>query len=97
MQIVYPLRRKLAVAPEPWELVLGLVWFFAAILAPVDVGFGAEDAGAFLAAGDVGGHEGANVQAHAVVDVWLPADGLFVEGFPADEDVVGWFAGEDGF
>lgn len=63
---------------------------------PVDVGFPAEDAGVFFA--DIAGlEEGADVEAHAVVEVGGPADGLFGQGFPADEDVVGFFAFKDGF
>src|SRR5688572_24898155 len=41
------------------------------------------------------GQEWANVQANAVVDVWLPTDRLFVQWIPADEQVVGRFAGDD--
>ena len=48
----------------------------ASVFFPVDVGFGAEDAGAFFA--EVAGeHEGADVEADAVVEVGVPADGLF--------------------
>ena len=69
---------------------------FAAVFVPFDVGFFAEDASAFFA--DVGdAHEGAYVEADAVVEVAIPPNGLLFEGFPADEDVVGGFAFEDEF
>ena len=68
----------------------------AAVLAPVKVRPGAQDAGALLAAGIVLGHEGADVQAHTVVDVRLPADGLLFERLPADENVEGGLALDDG-
>ena len=67
---------------------------FSAIFAPINSRLIAQDACAFLA--DVrDAHEGADVQAHAVVDVGIPADGLLVERLPADEDIVGRFAFED--
>ena len=75
--VVHPLRRELAIAPKPRILLLLLARLLAAVLPPVDVGLGAEDAGAFLAAGDVVGHERPDVGADAVVDVGFPAKGLF--------------------
>ena len=48
----------------------------APVFVPVDVGFVAQDTRAFLA--DIGhGEEGADVEAHAVVEIRVPADGLF--------------------
>jgi hypothetical protein len=41
------------------------------------------------------GKEWADIQAHTVVGVRLPTDGLFRERLPADEEVVGWPALED--
>ncbi len=69
---------------------------FAAIFFPFDVGPLAQDAGAFFA------HvrhaqEGADVEAHTVVEVGVPADGLFVPRLPAHKDVVGRFAGQNQF
>ena len=69
---------------------------FAPVFVPFYVGFVAEDSGPFFA--DVGdGEEGADVEADAVVEVGVPADGLLVERFPADKDVVRIFAFEDEF
>jgi len=66
----------------------------AAVLLPVDVGLGTQDARVLLA--HVGhAHERADVEAHAVVEVRLPADGLLFQWLPANEDVVGGFAFED--
>jgi WD40 repeat protein len=56
---------------------------FAAIYAPFDFRRFAENAGF---------DEGAYVEADAVVEVGIPADGLFFERLPANEDVVGCFA-----
>ena len=69
---------------------------FAAILFPFDVGPVAQDAGAFF------GHvchaqKGADVEAHTVVEVRVPADGLFGQRLPAHKDVVGRFAGQNQF
>lgn len=67
---------------------------FAAVFVPFDVGFVAEDSGSFFAnVGD--GEEGADVEADTVVEIGVPADGLLVERFPADEDVVRSFAFEN--
>src|SRR5690606_20412845 len=72
------------------------LYILATNLFPVDVGFPAQDACIFL--GDVAGfEEGADVEADAVVEVGGPADGLFGQGLPAYENVVGLFAFEDGF
>jgi hypothetical protein len=60
--------------------------FFAAVFAPLDVRALAEH---------VGNHERADVQAHAVVQVRVPADGLLLQRLPADENVVGGLAFED--
>ena len=96
MYIVNPLTRELAVSPEPGELILVALGFLAAVLAPFDVWFGSQDAGAFLAAEQVLDHEGADIEAHAVVDVGLPANGLFLDGFPAHEEVKRRFPFENG-
>ena len=78
--IVHPLSRELPVTPEPREPLLLAEGLPAAVLAPVDVRLGAQYTGALPAAGEVGGQEGAEVEAHAVVGVRLPADGLRFDG-----------------
>ena len=90
MHIIHPVSGKGAAFPEPGVFGFVAVGFLAAVFFPFDVGFYAEEAGAFLAAGEVGGHEGADVHADAVVEVGVPADGLLRERFPANEEVVGW-------
>ena len=96
MHVVDPFSCKLAVLPEPRELLLIAQWLFALVLSPVDIRLGTEDTRAFLPAGNIGGHEGTAIEAHAVVDVRLPADGLFFYGLPPDEEVKGRLAFEDG-
>ena len=59
---------------------------FSPIFVPGDV-----ELGLFVVAQDFGGHERADVHAHAVVQVGVPADGLLGQRFPAHEDVVGLF------
>src|SRR5450756_947201 len=59
---------------------LGAVRVLAAVLVPMD--------GGELGAQYAGGHEGADVEAHAVVQVGLPAEGLLGERLPAHVDVV---------
>ena len=61
---------------------------FASIDAVFDFSFEVE-------AQEVGFDPGADVEADAIVEVGVPADGLFAEGFPAYKDVVGRFAGVD--
>ena len=68
----------------------------APVFGPFDVGFVAQHAGAFLFY-VADSHEGADVEAHAVVEVRVPADGLLVERFPADKDIVGGLAFKDQF
>lgn len=86
-------------APEPGEVGLFALGFFASIFSPLDIGFTAEEAGAFcffLSRFEIGGfQEGANVEADAVVEVGMPTEGLFVEWLPTSEEIVGWLAGED--
>ncbi|MFZ9937164.1 MAG: hypothetical protein ACO3JG_08890 [Luteolibacter sp.] len=78
--------------PEPGEVGFGPLGLGAAVFGPFDVGPPAEDAGVLLF--DVlGVKEGANVEADAVVEVRVPADGLLVKRLPADEEVVGLLAG----
>src|SRR5271166_6044429 len=84
-------------APQPREILLVPHGFLPTVLLPFNVGLGAQDAGAFLASGDVLGEEGADVQAHAVVNVRMPPDGLVGERLPADEEVVGRLTFEDEF
>lgn len=67
---------------------------FAPIFVPFDIGFVAQDARAFFTHVRHG-EEGANVQAHAVIDVRVPADGLSIQRFPADKDVMGSFTRKD--
>lgn len=64
----------------------------ATILVPGNV-----ELGFLVVAQHIGGHERADVQADAIVEVGVPADGLLGQRLPADEDVVGRFAFEDGF
>ena len=67
---------------------------FAPVFIPFDVGLIAQDACTFLA--DIGyGKERPDVEAHAIVEIGNPADGLLLDGFPAHEDVVGRFAFEN--
>src|SRR5690554_2428631 len=95
MVIIDPGAHTLAIF-QPQLIPRRGLYVLATIFFPVDVGLPAEDACIFL--GHVAGfEEGADVEADAVVEVWGPADGLFGEGLPADEDVVGFFAFEDGF
>lgn len=81
-------------APEPGVVGFGALGFFATVLIPFDVGLGSEEAGSFFAH-IFGDEEWADVEADAVVEVGVPADGLFRERFPADENVVGGLAFED--
>ena len=97
MHVVNPVSCELAVLPEPGELLLPARGFLASVFPPVDIRFGAEDTRAFLPAGNVVGHEGTAIEAHTVVDVWLPADGLFFYGLPPDEEVKGRLAFKNGF
>ena len=63
---------------------------FAAVFLPVDSGFGAQDIRTFLT-DIIYGHKGTDIQAHAIVKVGLPSNGLFVERFTAHECIVGRF------
>ena len=77
MHVVHAVAGEGATLPEPGELGLVSLGFLASVLfLPLAVGLGAEETGTFLAAGDVGGHEGADVHADAVVEIRVPADGL---------------------
>ena len=68
--------------------------FFATVFAPLDIGFTAEQSGAFLA--DVcRHHKRPDIHPHAVVQIWIPAVCLFRNRFPADENVVRRLAVED--
>ena len=95
MHVIHPLTGELALLPEPWEMRLVAHWFLAAVFSPMDTGLGSQDAGAFLAAGQVLGHEGTDIESHTVVDVRLPADRLRLDGIPADEDVARRLAVKD--
>jgi hypothetical protein len=44
---------------------------------------------------DLGGQERTDVQAHAVVEVRVPADVLLDQGLPEDKDVIGLLALQD--
>ena len=79
-----------ALAPEHLE-PRGAFDILAPVFVPGDV-----ELGFLVVAQDFGGHEGADIQAHAVVQVGVPADGLLGQGFPAYEEVVGLFAVQDG-
>ncbi len=84
----------LAVAPEPRVVCLGALGFCATVFVPFDVGLGAKDASSAFAE-VLGGEEGADVEADAVVEIGVPADGLGIERLPANEDVVGGLAFEN--
>ena len=87
---------RLIPAPEP-----GIVFFvphrlFAAILRPFDFRRRAENAGVFRAdAEGASGHERADVNAHAIVDVRFPTYRLFMQRLPAYEHVVWRLAFKD--
>ncbi len=95
VDVIQPVAAEGAALPEPGVVFLRALGFFASVFLPFDVGLGAEQAGALFAAGDVGGHEGADVHSHAVAEVGVPADGLLGERFPTDKEVVGRLAFED--
>src|SRR5690606_688957 len=66
----------------------------AAVFIPFDLGPVAQYAGPFLS--DIRDRkEGADVEAHTVVEIGVPADGLLLDGLPAHEDVVGGLANKD--
>lgn len=69
--------------PEPRRALHVL----AAVFVPGDV-----ELGLFVVAQHFRLHEGADVQAYAVVQVRVPADGLFGQALPAHKDVVRRFA-----
>ena len=96
MLVVDSVASEVVIAPEPRELLLVAHRFLPAILVPLDVGSGVQDAGTFLAAGEVLGHEGTDIEAYAVVDVWFPTDCLFFYRLPADEEIKRRLACEDG-
>ena len=70
----------------------GAFYVLATVLIPFDI-----ELGRLVVAQYFGGHEGADVEAHAVVQVGVPADGLFGELLPAHKDVVGWLAFKNEF
>ena len=73
-------------APEPRELLLVPLGFFPTVLLPLDFD---------TLTKDIRGSEGTDVHAYAVVQIRMPADGLFGEGLPANEEVIGRFAFEN--
>jgi hypothetical protein len=75
-------------APKPRELLLVTHRFLAAVFLPLDLDTLAQY---------VGCRKRSDIHPHAVVDVGMPANGLFSQRFPADEDVVGRLAFEDEF
>src|SRR5919201_626115 len=88
MVIVDPVAGELAVLPEPGEITgrtYGLE-LLPAVLTPL---------GLRGLAQDVGYHEWSDVPTHAIVQVWRPAEWLFIQGLPAHEDVVVILALED--
>ena len=69
---------------------------FASVFVPFDVGFVTQNACAGFF--DVGArHERTDIEADAVVQIGIPADGLLRQRFPAHEDGVGGIAHEDQF
>ena len=82
--------------PEPREVFARTRRFLAAILLPLDLGRGAEDACALgTRALRFGGHERPDVHSHAVVDVRLPTNRLLRQWLPPNEEIVGRLAGEN--
>ena len=66
----------------------------AAVFIPFDLRPVAQYAGPFLS--DIRDREErADVEAHTVIEIGVPADGLFLDGLPAHEDVVGGLADKD--
>ena len=88
MHVVYAVADEGFAVPKPRELILVALRFFASVFGPFDVRSLTQNAGF---------DERADVHADAVVEVGVPADGLFGQRFPADENVVGRLAGEDQF
>src|SRR5579885_2326144 len=85
-------------APEPGEVFARPLRFFAPILFPSNFRRYAQDAGVGPACAErFGHHKGADVDAHAVVDVWLPSDWLFMKRLPSHENVVRRLSGENFF
>ena len=89
--------RAVLTPPRPLPASLQRPHLLAAVLVPGDLlRLDAQYASARPAATrEFGRHERADVDADAVVDSWLPADGLLVERLPAHEDVARWLAGHD--
>ena len=93
-----PLAPATRTPPEPREVFAGtrLLGLSPPVLVPLDVGLPSEDSGTGAPAlPQVGAHEGADVQADAVVEVRVPADGLGVERLPADKDTARRLAFKD--
>lgn len=97
MHFVDSFSSEVAVVPEPRESILVAHRFLAGVLFPTDVRRGSEDTGTFLASREVFSHEGTDIEAHAVVDIWLLTDGLFLDRLPAYKKIEGQLACEDGF
>ena len=96
MHVINSLASELVLLPEPGKPHLVTHGLLAAVFLPTNVRLGPQYAGAFLAAGQVLGHEGTDIESHTVVDVRLPADRLFLDRLPADEEVERGFAFHDG-
>src|SRR5271157_600165 len=79
MPVVHPISLEGTALPEPGILILGTLGLVAPVLGPLDLRVLAQDTRL---------DERPDIHSHAVIEVRVPADGLFGEGLPADEDVV---------
>jgi hypothetical protein len=88
MNIVDPIACERAVLPKPRKLFRVALRLLAAVLRPFDVRWLSQH---------VGHDKWADVDSHAVVEVWVPTDGVLVNGLPTDKNIVGSLAFEDEF
>src|SRR5208337_3009437 len=79
MNVIHAITLEGTAGPEPGILLLGTLGFVPPVLGPLDVRVLPQDTRL---------DEGADVHPDAVIKVGVPANWLFGEGFPADEDVV---------
>src|ERR1700730_12261290 len=84
--------------PNPGGVIFESVWLISSILTERNTRRYAENA-AIPARRlvNLGCQPRADVQPHAVVDIGLPANRLFVERLPSNKDVVGLFASKNFF
>ena len=96
VHVVDAIASERTIAPKPRVLRRGAQSLLAAILPPVNIGFGPQNARASSAAGQIPSHEGADIEAYPIVDVRFPANGLLFDGLPANEDVKRGLTFQDG-